>query len=122
MKFYFILFFVLISVTSYCQNQINHKTFSFISIISNEMYEEALEKKIKSDRLIISFVLNDSCSVSEFKIEKEGTLESFSKSVLKNSKKFFKELEDYFCIENDIDKYDRKRKKYCFPIWVKFEF
>ncbi|MFB9098509.1 MULTISPECIES: hypothetical protein [Flavobacterium] len=118
MKIYFIPLLILIFLKSHSQNRITYNAhINFTSIISDEMYEEALNKRIKSDRVFVSFILRNSCSITDFKNEKEGVLESFNKSVIKNSKKIIIKLESCFC----IDKINKESIKFYFPIQFRID-
>jgi hypothetical protein len=86
------------------------------SVITEDVFSEALEKKINLDRVLISFIVNKECEIIEISIFKEGKLDSFNKSVSKNLDNIKSEILD------NLDCDDIKRKQQNIKMFVPIHF
>lgn len=88
MKFYFPFFFLLMSLTSYSQNEINFDSIELKRLLyTEEVLEEASFKNIKKDKTLVIFNLDDNCEISNFQIGKPSLIDSFNQSIIKNKEK-----------------------------------
>ncbi|BCY29600.1 hypothetical protein [Flavobacterium okayamense] len=118
MKFY-LLFTFFITTFFFGQEVKKEVIYLSSSVITDDVFSEALEKDIKSDRVLISFIVNKECDIIEIKIFKEGKLVSFNKSVLKNMDKIEPEILDN--LDCDDLKIKQQNIKMFVPIHFKME-
>lgn len=113
------IYFLIFLISTFCFGQ-NKKEVNIRSmIITSDVFSEALEKEIKTDRVLLSFIVNKECEIIEISIFKEGKLDSFNKSVSKNLESIKSEILDNL----DCDDLRRKQQsiKMFVPIHFKFE-
>lgn len=117
MRFIYSLFFLM---STFCFGQQIMKNINIKSnIITGDVFSEALEKDIKSDRVLISFIVNKECEIIEISIFKVGKLDTFNKSVSKNLDNIKSEIQENL----DCDNLKRKQQniKMFVPIYFKLE-
>lgn len=98
MKFYFPFLFMLITSTCLSQHEINFDSKELKRVLySEEVLEEASSKKIKKDKVLVIFNLEEDCEITNFQISKPSLIGSFNESIIKNKEKIIE------FIKSDLD-------------------
>ncbi len=114
MRFIYSLFFL---ISTFCFGQQIKKDINIKSkIITGDVFSEALEKDIKSDRVLVSFIVNKECEIIEISIFKDSKLDSFNKSVSKKLDNIKTEIQE------NLDCDDIKRKQQNIKMFVPIHF
>ncbi|MFD2908998.1 hypothetical protein ACFSX9_09635 [Flavobacterium ardleyense] len=112
----FFLFGVLNSNFLLAQtSSFKYYNFQFKNLeVGDEVFDEAEKKRINSDEVIVSLVINSDCKAEKFKIESPGKLNSFNLEIEKQAKKIMVKFQEEIKCNNKIPTI------YRFPIKIKF--
>ena len=110
-----LILFLFFPFFSYSQDAIYRKRIDLSVLLTDNVFEEAQQKNIKSDSVLINFIVNENCKIESLEIEKEGNLKSYVKEINYQKQKLIKLIEEQIDCEW-VKRQGVKKIKYSYPI------